>query len=221
MTTSENGLDEHCAKVVYTSVEEAKKAQKQLDKHTYKSTVIFCQIIPTITAASLAKKARLIVRNLAFSCKKDHLLKVFEPFGIIVDCNVPQLPDGKARGFGFVQFESIDDASKAIDSVNGQKILSRPVVVDWALGKSQYDRLAATEDDEKDDSVEEEPQNSENEIASEISDNDDPIIYDEGEEDENESIADPQPRDDIPEEDATVFVRNLSFETTSDSLKRT
>ncbi|KAI8896447.1 hypothetical protein BC833DRAFT_622115 [Globomyces pollinis-pini] len=138
-------LEPQTARIVYATPQETQKAHKQLNDHTYKGQKITSKIIHTVTAASIAKKARLIVRNLAFLCKKEHLFNVFEVFGKITDCQVPSLPDGKARGFGFVQFQNVDDAAKAIEGVNGQKILNRPVAVDWAIGKTQFDRLNASE----------------------------------------------------------------------------
>ena len=33
--------------------------------------------------------------------------------------------DGNCRGFGFVEFENVNDATKAIDAVNGTRVSGR------------------------------------------------------------------------------------------------
>jgi hypothetical protein len=213
------------ARVVYASSQEAKNAQTHLDQHTYKGVKISCSIVETITAASIAKRGRLIVRNLAFSCKKEHLMQIFEAFGKIVDCNVPSTA-GKARGFGFVQFESVEDAARAISHMNGQNVLKRPVAVDWALGKSQYEILAAVEEglNEKDEEIqlESNPTNIEEEPSvsnNETNDSDDAIFYSDSDESSHD-IDEESVCDDASIQEATLFIRNLSFDTTNDSLKR-
>ena len=232
------------AKIIYSSSQEAKNAVKHLDQHIYKGVKIGCTIVETITAASIAKRGRLIVRNLAFSCKKEHLLQVFEAFGTIVDCTVPATA-GKSKGFGFVQFESVDDATKAIEQMNGQKILKRPVAIDWAIGKSQYDILSAAEEaasafeeenkevdnsnnapqdkvEEEDDIDEEDldslpsPSSLSDSGSSSSEDDDAAIIFSDAESEadreDDATVVEPEPK-------STLFIRNLSFETTKDALK--
>jgi nucleolar protein 4 len=195
-------LKENEAKVVYEFKEEAQKAVKHLHEHIYKGKKIQCKLVETITVASLAKKARLIIRNLAFHCKPDSLEKVFEVYGELVEVKVP-LRDGKARGFGFVQFKTVEDAQKAIDQVNGSMILNRPVAVDWALGKAQFDRIVK-EVEESDEEVEDEG----------VSSDEDEAIIDEVDEIEVEKEQD----DSVDVESCTIFVRNLSFDTTKTAL---
>lgn len=204
------------AKVVYSSPAEAQKAVKGLNDHTYKGTKIKCKVIETITAASIAKKSRLIVRNLAFHCKKEQLINVFEVFGKITECSVPS-KDGKARGFGFVQFENVEDATKAIEGVNGQNILNRPVAVDWALQKSQYDRMAADQESSDSESGDEELDEAtavDDDLA--LQDDDAPIIYNQEDSDDDEKFVAKE-----DEEGCTLFIRNLSFDSTKESLKKT
>jgi nucleolar protein 4 len=205
------------AKVVYSAPEEAQKAVKGLNDHTYKGVKIKCRFIETITAASLAKKSRLIIRNLAFHCKKEQLINVFEVFGTITECSVPT-KDGKARGFGFVQFENVEDATKAIEGVNGQNILNRPVAVDWALGKTQYDKMAADQESESESESEEDGQTAvedEGDDAS-IQDDDSPIIYNQEDSGDDEKYVEKEDA-----EGCTLFIRNLSFDTTKKKLKKT
>ena len=215
MATSENGMELNTCKATYSKHEEAKDAVAHLDNHVYKGATIKCQLINTVTEASLAKKARLIIRNLSFKCQKSHLKKVFEVYGELVDFQVPLMPDGKARGLGFVQFKNLEDAKNAVEGVNGKDILGRPVAVDWALGKAEYDRLKEQEEDEDESESEEtavetpEPNGDEDDGLDEEA-----IIL--AKNDVNLSDSDD---DEDTEQIKTLFVRNLGFETTKATLK--
>ncbi|NXV24957.1 RBM28 protein, partial [Cepphus grylle] len=85
-----------------------------------------------------SKKARLIVRNLSFKCSEDDLKSLFSPFGTVLEVNIPKKTDGKMRGFAFVQFRNVPEASKALRAMNMKEIKGRPVAVDWAVAKDKY-----------------------------------------------------------------------------------
>eukprot|EP00842_Homolaphlyctis_polyrhiza_P006190 jgi/Hompol1/6572/HPOL_002491-RA len=127
--------NQHCARVVYETDHDARNAHQHLDQHIFKGN----KLVATLVGQ---RRGRLIIRNLAFYCKPENLQAVFSPFGTIKSCSVPHLPDGKARGYGFVEFESAEAAERAIEGVNGTKILNRPVAVDWALDKTTFEKLA-------------------------------------------------------------------------------
>uniref|UniRef100_A0A2K6R050 RNA-binding protein 28 n=1 Tax=Rhinopithecus roxellana TaxID=61622 RepID=A0A2K6R050_RHIRO len=84
------------------------------------------------------KKARLIIRNLSFKCSEDDLKTVFAQFGAILEVNIPRKPDGKMRGFAFVQFKNLLEAGKALRAMNMKEIKGRTVAVDWAVAKDKY-----------------------------------------------------------------------------------
>lgn len=52
--------------------------------------------------------------------------------------NIPRKPDGKMRGFAFVQFKNLLEAGKALRSMNMKEIKGRTVAVDWAVAKDKY-----------------------------------------------------------------------------------
>jgi RNA recognition motif-containing protein len=56
------------------------------------------------------------LRNLVFDINEKHLRKLLEPFGEIVDLNVPMNPNKPtgSRGFAFVEFKSYRSCQKAI-----------------------------------------------------------------------------------------------------------
>lgn len=72
-------------------------------------------------------QANLIVRNLPKSLDQKGLADLFRPYGKIGSCKLEIYGDGESRCFGYVQFDSPDDAKKAIEALNdkvidGQKI---------------------------------------------------------------------------------------------------
>ncbi|XP_037023644.2 RNA-binding protein 28 [Artibeus jamaicensis] len=84
------------------------------------------------------KKARLIIRNLSFKCLEDDLKTVFAQYGAVLEVNIPRKPDGKMRGFAFVQFKNLLEAGKALKSMNMKEIKGRTIAVDWAVAKDKY-----------------------------------------------------------------------------------
>ncbi|CAF0900133.1 unnamed protein product [Brachionus calyciflorus] len=45
---------------------------------------------------------------------------------------------GKPRGFGFVYFDNIEDASRAKRATNGRRLLTRELRVDYSIGEKDY-----------------------------------------------------------------------------------
>ncbi|KAK5612118.1 hypothetical protein CRENBAI_026151 [Crenichthys baileyi] len=86
----------------------------------------------------ISKQARLVVRNLSFKCTEGDLKEAFEKFGTVVEASIPMKPDGKMRGFAFVQFKNMSGATKALQALNLKEIKGRQVAVDWAVPKEKY-----------------------------------------------------------------------------------
>ncbi|XP_013931519.1 PREDICTED: RNA-binding protein 28 [Thamnophis sirtalis] len=89
------------------------------------------------------KKARLIVRNLSFKCTEEELKSAFAAFGTVLEASLPRKPDGKLRGFAFVQFKNVLEAGKALKGMNMKEIKERPVAVDWAVAREKYQAARA------------------------------------------------------------------------------
>ncbi|KND01588.1 mRNA-binding ribosome biosynthesis protein NOP4 [Spizellomyces punctatus DAOM BR117] len=183
------------ALVVYSSGKDAENAIKHLDEHQFKGHKI--QAKNVAEEQREAKRARLIVRNLPWQCTVEHLRKVFGKHGIIVECSVPQGENGKARGFGFVQFATPGEAEKATEAINGTEIMKRTVAVDWALPKAQYDRVVAEEEVGDEEDIEQDDQEEEIGDEEDIEEDDQ-----EGEEEDAEASVyiDTEGREEEPEE---------------------
>ncbi|XP_017125510.1 RNA-binding protein 28 [Drosophila elegans] len=84
------------------------------------------------------KRARLIVRNISYKSTEESMREHFGQWGTLEDVHILKRGDGKLVGCAFVQYETINQATKAILHSNGKELLGRKVFVDWALGKDEY-----------------------------------------------------------------------------------
>lgn len=76
--------------------------------------IMWCQRDP------LARKngvANLYVKNLGPSVTNDRLEEMFRKYGTILSCKVAE-ENWKSKGFGFVQFDSEDAATTALNALN-------------------------------------------------------------------------------------------------------
>ncbi|GKT88066.1 RNA recognition motif containing protein [Colletotrichum tofieldiae] len=96
------------------------------------------------------KPPKLIIRNLPWSIKTSAQLgALFRAYGIIKFADLPQ-NKGKLKGFGFVTLRGRKNAEKALE-MNGKVIDGRPIAVDWAVDKSEWDQVNGTKEDAEDD----------------------------------------------------------------------
>ncbi|MEO6509000.1 MAG: RNA-binding protein [Patescibacteria group bacterium] len=76
---------------------------------------------------------KLYVGNLLYEVDDNGLRDLFSQFGTVVSAQVIVYRDsGRSKGFGFVEFESEEDAAKAIEALNGQDNQGRRLVVSEA-----------------------------------------------------------------------------------------
>ncbi|XP_077965753.1 RNA-binding protein 28-like [Styela clava] len=222
-----------------------------------------------------ARKSRLIVRNVSFKCTEGDLKKTFSSYGTVTEVKIPTKPDGKKRGFAFVQFSHVFEAARAIKALNMQEIKGRKVAIDWSLPKEKYKEMnsanseplgerttasvegdkqekdsesesgpeqtsddSGLEEDESEDtketSDEEQSESDEETSNDELSESDKETSDEESEEEEENPYTkslqkasktkptikkklDPKSSHDV-HEGRTVFVLNLSYDTTEESL---
>uniref|UniRef100_A0A673GQU5 RNA-binding protein 28-like n=1 Tax=Sinocyclocheilus rhinocerous TaxID=307959 RepID=A0A673GQU5_9TELE len=209
-------------------------------------------------------KARLILRNLSFKvsrlntvccikdkcvCEEDDLTQIFSEFGTVIEAKIPLKPDGKKRGFAFVQFKNMAEAGKALTAMNLKEIKDRQVAVDWAIAKDKYlatqsagaagnvptsqeekddsesEEEEASEDEDDDEANSSEEEDAENDSESQQTDSDasEPDDYDDDDDDDTEGKTPPKKkRDPLPtdvNEGRTIFIRNLAFDTDEEGLE--
>ncbi|HTV19020.1 MAG TPA: hypothetical protein VMG12_10125 [Polyangiaceae bacterium] len=76
---------------------------------------------------------RLYVGNLAYSTMDQQLQEAFSEFGEVTSASVViDRATGQSRGFGFVEFNSNEEAERAIQSLNGATLDGRSITVNVA-----------------------------------------------------------------------------------------
>merc|ERR1711920_895776 len=83
-----------------------------------------------------------------------HVRKAFEGIGTLLDVHLPPKKDagpgdGAHRGFAFVQYADVADATKAIQKLNGTKICGRGVAVDMSVDAGLYNNLQREEQQQR------------------------------------------------------------------------
>ena len=194
------------------------------------------------------KKSRLIVRNIPWKSTETTLRSHFEAAtgGKVVDVNILKKKDGKMVGCAFVQLSNVGEAAKAIKELSGKEFLGRPIAVDWAVSKEHFNKGNTnvknefpeenenlepdTIKEEQDDNDDEEAMSDENsEDEKEDSNNGDVDGGSDLEESDDASVDTktpekkgkenwPKPGHDI-NENKTVFIRNISFDSDQEDLR--
>ena len=76
----------------------------------------------------------ILVRNLERSVTEAELLELFKPFGKVESAVVVMDAEtGKSKGFGFVEFETEEQAQAAIQALDGSEQDGRNIAVKEAL----------------------------------------------------------------------------------------
>jgi RNA recognition motif-containing protein len=80
---------------------------------------------------------KVFAGNLSFDISNEDLIELFSAVGPVTDVSMPvDRATGRKRGFAFVEFESEEDAAKAIEALNGKDLAGRPLRVDEAKERS-------------------------------------------------------------------------------------
>jgi RNA recognition motif-containing protein len=75
---------------------------------------------------------KLFVGGLSFSTTDEGLRGAFARFGAVASAQVVRGPDGRSRGFGFVEMTSAEEAERAISALNGSSLDGRTIRVEKA-----------------------------------------------------------------------------------------
>jgi len=99
------------------------------------------QTLPEDTIISTTK---LFVGGLDRNIRGRELNDEFSKFGTVKFARVKLREDGKSKGFGFVEFENPEDATKAQAEMNDKELSGRVIKVDFA--RESLERIKAREE---------------------------------------------------------------------------
>jgi RNA recognition motif-containing protein len=75
---------------------------------------------------------KLFVGNLSYQLTEEEFKNVFQPYG-----NIKSLRLLTNKGFGFVEYETSEEAQKAIENLNGKELKGRPMRVEVAKPREE------------------------------------------------------------------------------------
>jgi len=85
---------------------------------------------------------KLFVGGLPWKIRWAELRELFSQFGDIVFASVKlDRETRRSRGFGFVEFENAEDASKAQSAMDGSELEGRTLKVDFAIERPESERF--------------------------------------------------------------------------------
>ncbi|CAK9165324.1 unnamed protein product [Ilex paraguariensis] len=87
------------------------------------------------------KFTNLYVKNVDKDLTEDFLRDKFSKYGKISNAAIMKDDEGKSKGFGFVNFESHEEAEKAVEAMNGVLIGSKKIFVGRAQKKAEREEL--------------------------------------------------------------------------------
>ena len=83
-------------------------------------------------------QTRLFVGNLSYQTMEQDLQDYFAAAGNVSSVNVMMDKfTGKSRGFAFIEFNSTDEANKAVEMFNGKELQGRPLTVNIARPREE------------------------------------------------------------------------------------
>ncbi len=79
----------------------------------------------------------MYVGNLEYSVSEKDLEELFGEVGSVAYSKVIMRPDGKSKGFGFVEMENEDQAKEAVEKFNQSSYKERTIVVNEARPQTE------------------------------------------------------------------------------------
>ncbi|MDP8231877.1 MAG: RNA-binding protein [Candidatus Zophobacter franzmannii] len=74
----------------------------------------------------------IYVGNIAYSLSEADMKQAFEAYGAVDSARIISDHDGRSKGFGFIEMPNADEATKAIEEMNGKELNERRLTVNEA-----------------------------------------------------------------------------------------
>ncbi|KAK3010112.1 hypothetical protein RJ639_010711 [Escallonia herrerae] len=149
----EDGKSKGYGFVQFESEESANAAIEELngtifeDKQMYVGK--FVKKSDRILPSPDAKYTNLYMKKLDLDVTEELLKEKFSEFGKIVSLVVSKDENGASRGFGFVNFDSPDNARRALEAMNGLQLGSKVLYVARAQKKAEHEQLLRRQFEDK------------------------------------------------------------------------
>ncbi len=86
--------------------------------------------------------SKLLVRNIPFEAKAREVEDVFKVFGALKSVRLPKKVTGSHRGFAFVEFETREDAKRALEALkHSTHLYGRRLVLEWAAQEETIQQM--------------------------------------------------------------------------------
>lgn len=133
----------------YINYENALHAELAMRKYNYQllmgvpMRIMWSQRDPSVRKSGIGN---VFVKNLHTSIDQYALYTMFAPYGYIISCKIVMANDGVSLGYGFVHFEYLADAHRAIRDLNRMEIKGKQIHVCPFLSRQERERRMALED---------------------------------------------------------------------------
>eukprot|EP01112_Ceratiomyxa_fruticulosa_P023452 TRINITY_DN895_c0_g3_i1.p1 TRINITY_DN895_c0_g3~~TRINITY_DN895_c0_g3_i1.p1 ORF type:complete len:652 (-),score=129.41 TRINITY_DN895_c0_g3_i1:105-2060(-) len=124
----------------YVNFHSTEDAERALDTLNFTQVsgrpcrIMWCQRDPSKRKTGLGN---IFIKNLEKSIDSSNLFDTFSAFGNILSCKVELDSNGSSKGFGYVHFETQEEADLAIARVNGMIISGQQVYVGPFLSRKE------------------------------------------------------------------------------------
>lgn len=139
--------------VNFETEESAVVAIEQLNGLTIKDKTLFVGKFMKRSERMLSgaelKFTNLYVKNLDHDITEKTLEEKFLEYGKITNLIIMRDENGRPKGFGFVNFESPEDAKKAVEAMNGAQLGSKVLFVGRAQKRAEREQLLRRQYEEK------------------------------------------------------------------------
>jgi len=85
----------------------------------------------------MKKYTNIYIKNIDENITDEQLRAAFEKFGKITSLVIQKDDEGKSKGFGFINYETHDEAKKAVDEMNDTELGSKKIYVSRAQKKNE------------------------------------------------------------------------------------
>ncbi|KAF8407124.1 hypothetical protein HHK36_006249 [Tetracentron sinense] len=140
----ENGRSQGFGFVQFDSEESAMAALKALHGTMLQGKKLYVSKFVKKSDRQVCKESKftnLYVKNLDQDLTEDILRDKFSEFGKVHNVVIMRDGEGKSRGFGFISFDSPEEAKKAVEAMNGAQLGSKNVFVGRAQKKDEREQL--------------------------------------------------------------------------------